>query len=261
MKNYKAISLFFFSLLLQSCQTVPFTNRSSLSIVSDESLHARASSEYNKLKNKHELVYNSSENRMLNRVFERLRKATSLYYKQNFPTDSANKFNWELILIKDDKMQNAFCMPGGKIAFFTGILPYTKNEAGAAVVMSHEIAHALAKHSAERMSQYLLGSVALAAVAASSDSENTQLYSGLFALGIMLPNSRMNESEADHIGLILMRLAGYDLNEAYKFWERMSKAPGGKSIELLSTHPSHNTRISQIKNDIPEIMRKYKKII
>lgn len=263
MKRFFSIFFIVSLLFINSCTTVPFTGRSSLSLVSDESLHATAAREYNKVKLNKPLIKSGSDKAMLDKVFRRLIKATALYYNQHYPNEAVHKYNWELILIKDDKMQNAFCMPGGKVAFFTGILPYTKNESGAAVVMAHEIAHALAKHSAERMSQHILGGIAVATAAAATDSSGqTQLYSGLFALGVLLPNSRQNESEADHIGLILMRLAGYNLNEAARFWERMSKIPGGsKSIGLLSTHPSHKTRIADIKKDIPLIKEKYRQII
>jgi predicted Zn-dependent protease len=167
----------------------------------------------------------------------------------------------------ESEQANAFCMPGGKVVIYTGILPVTRDEAGLAVVMGHEIAHAIAGHGNERMSQGLaveMGGMALSAALASKPAQTQQLWITAFGLGaqlgVMLPYSRLHESEADHLGLIFMAMAGYDPNNAVGFWERMAAAKEGKAPpEFMSTHPADETRIRQIKELIPEVMPYYEK--
>lgn len=175
-------------------------------------------------------------------------------------------YQWEFKVIEDDKQVNAFALPGGKVAVYTGILPVTKDDAGLATVMGHEVAHAIARHGGERVSQGLLVQMGLAtaqAAMANRDPRTVEQVTGLLgagaALGIILPFSRAQESEADHLGLIYMAKAGYDPRAAISFWQRMEQAARGRPSppEFLSTHPSHGTRIREIEQWIPEAMRYY----
>ena len=175
-------------------------------------------------------------------------------------------FQWEFNTVESEEA-NAFCMPGGKVVFYTGILPICQDEAGVAVVMGHEVAHAIAKHGNERMSQGLVqqfGGVALSVALSDKPAQTQQLFQTAYGVGsqvgVMLPFSRLQESEADELGLIFMAMAGYDPHEAPKFWERMSaKSSGGAPPEFLSTHPSHETRIRKLNKAIPKAMEYYKK--
>ena len=174
-------------------------------------------------------------------------------------------YQWEFNLLEDDKMVNAWCMPGGKVAVYTGILPLTRDDNGLAVVMGHEIAHAISKHGNERMSQGLLvqiGAGVLSEALSNNPGATSQIFMTAYGLGtsvgILLPYSRLHESEADRIGLILMAKAGYDPREAIPFWQRMNKKRGERSPEFLSTHPAPETRIRQIESEIPAAMRYYK---
>ena len=173
-------------------------------------------------------------------------------------------YKWEFNLV-EDKQVNAWCMPGGKVVVYTGILPVAKDDAGLAVVMGHEIAHAIAEHGNERMSQGLLaqmGGVALSTALSTQTAATQQLWMSVYGVGAqygaIMPYGRMQESEADHLGLVFMTMAGYDPNEAVSFWERMSAQKGGKAPpEFLSTHPSDATRIDNIRRLIPEVEQKF----
>lgn len=177
--------------------------------------------------------------------------------------DTAKEFAWEVSVIKDDKTKNAFALPGGKIAVYTGIFPIAKNEAGLAAILGHEVVHALARHGAERMSQGLLAQAAVvgASLGAASQGVNpeiAQLAGGALAnYGFILPFSRKHESEADYVGLLLAAQAGYDPREAVHVWERMEATGGGQPAEFLSTHPSHGTRIKQLEEHMPEALDVY----
>jgi predicted Zn-dependent protease len=203
---------------------------------------------------------------MVKDVGARIKKAVEKYMAQNNLSSQLEGFQWEFNLIDDPKTVNAWCMPGGKVAFYTGIIPICKDEAGVAVVMGHEVAHAIANHGRERMSQGLvanLGISTLSAALGQNPGMTKQIM--LQAVGIgtqigMLKFSRQHESEADKIGLIFMAMAGYNPNESVSFWQRMdSKSGGGAPPEWLSTHPSHSTRISDLKAAMPEAMKYYKK--
>ena len=183
----------------------------------------------------------------LDRVGKRISSAVERFMLQNGMEDRVEDFSWEFVLIEDDT-PNAWCMPGGKVAFYTGILPFTKDEAGMAVVMGHEVAHAVARHSGERMSYQLAQQGGGSLLAWSmEDSEWQEATMALYGVGTqygaILPFSRMHESEADRLGLIFMAMAGYDPAAAVEFWQRMSAGGGGAPIELMSTHPSDKTRI------------------
>ena len=201
---------------------------------------------------------------MVKKVGQNIQKAVEKYLADKGASSELNGFAWEFNLIDDPKTANAWCMPGGKVAFYTGILPICKDEAGIAVVMGHEVAHAIANHGRERMSQQMVAQFGLSTLSAAMGQNPTltneilmQAVGAGTSLG-MLKFSRTHESEADHIGLIFMAMAGYDPNEAPKFWERMTQMSGGQQPpEFMSTHPSHETRIKDLQSWIPEAM-KYK---
>jgi predicted Zn-dependent protease len=204
---------------------------------------------------------------MVRRVGNRIAKATETFLAETGQKGTIKNFKWEFNLIEDDKTVNAWVMPGGKAAVYTGILPYTQNETGLAVVLGHEVAHALADHGNERMSDALvaqMGGMALS-VALSSQTQQTQqlfmtVYGAGATVGFLLPYSRLHESEADRIGLTLMARAGYDPRQAIPFWERMSKQEGKSSPpQFLSTHPAPKTRIADIQKYIPEALPYYYK--
>ena len=203
---------------------------------------------------------------MVKRVGTRIQKAVEQYFQQKGLSQQLDGYAWEFNLV-EDKEANAWCMPGGKVVVYTGILPITKNEAGLATVMGHEIAHAVARHGNERMSQALLtqmGGMALAVALDQQPSQTSQLWMAVYGMGaqvgILLPYSRLQETEADHLGLIFMAMAGYDPHEAVEFWQRMAEMKDGKAPpEFLSTHPSDQARIKKIKEFIPEAMKYYRK--
>jgi predicted Zn-dependent protease len=212
------------------------------------------------------LSTNKQQVDMVKRVGANIQKAVEEYMAQNNWSGHLQGYDWDFNLIEADVV-NAWCMPGGKVAFYTGIMPVCQDEAGVAVVMGHEVAHAIANHGAERMSQGLvqqMGGVALDVALSSKPGETREMFGMAYGLasnfGAMLPFSRLHESEADKMGLIFMAMAGYDPSEAPKFWERMAAASGGGAPpEFMSTHPSHETRIKDLNDQIPEAMKYYKK--
>lgn len=251
--------------LLYACATVPVTGRKQLNLVAQDEIIAASTLEYQKVLQTSKLSNNQEQVATIKRVGAKIQKAVEQYMAQKGASDQLAGFQWEFNLIEDDKTANAWCMPGGKVAFYTGILPICKDEAGIAIVMGHEVAHAIANHGRERMSEAMLANGLLSGLSAAMGSAPTLAEELLLqSLGIganvgMLKFSRDHESEADHIGLIFMAMAGYDPNEAPKFWERMEAQSGGQAPpEFLSTHPSHATRIKDLKGWIPEAMT-YKK--
>ena len=253
------------ALLLQFCSLVPLTGRRQLSLVSDADMFAMSFVQYDQFLKENKLSTNSAQTNMVKGVGRRIQNAVTTYFAQNNLSQDLNGFAWEFNLIQSEDV-NAWCMPGGKVVVYSGILPITKNENGLAVVVGHEIAHAVAKHSNERMSQALLaqlGGQTLAAALQQKPQETQQLWMGLFGVGVqlgaILPYSRLQEGEADHLGLIFMAMAGYDPNGAVEFWQRMSQHAGAKPPEFLSTHPSDANRIRKIKSEIKEAMKYYKK--
>ena len=203
---------------------------------------------------------------MVKSVGGKIKSAVEKYMKSNNISDRLNGYKWEFNLVEDEQV-NAWCMPGGKVVVYTGILPVTKDETGLAVVMGHEIAHAIAEHGNERMSQQLLqqaGAVGLMVATKEESAETQALWLSVYGvgttIGFLFPYSRTHESEADHLGLIFMAMAGYDPHEAPEFWKRMAAGKQGGSLpEFLSTHPSDQTRINDITSWIPEAMKYYKK--
>ena len=252
------------AICLIGCATVPITGRKQLSLVPDSELLPMSFSQYEQLIRESKLSDNPQQVKMVRSVGTRIAAATNCFLKQNGMGDQVKKFQWEFNLIDADSIVNAFCMPGGKVAVYTGILPVTQDETGLAVVLGHEIAHAVANHGGERMSQGLvteLGGMGLSVALQQKPQQTQMLAMAAFGVGaqvgFLLPYSRLHESEADHIGLILMAMAGYDPREAVSFWERMSRIGGAAPPEFLSTHPSDRTRIENIQKEIPEAMKYY----
>jgi predicted Zn-dependent protease len=248
------------------CATVPVTGRKQLSLVSNSEIIQMSAQEYKQVLATSKLSSNQEQVQMIKRVGGRIQKAVEQYMTSQGAANQLAGFNWEFNLIEDDKTVNAWCMPGGKVAFYTAILPICKDEVGVAVVMGHEVAHAIANHGRERMSEGLIANGLLGTLGAAV-GQNPTLTQDIFlrAVGMgtnvgLLKFSRSNESEADHIGLIFMAMAGYDPNQAPLFWERMTSMSGGgqRPPEFLSTHPSHETRIKDLQGWIPEAMRYYK---
>lgn len=253
-------------LLLVSCSTVPITGRTQLDIVPNSTMLAMSLQEYQTFLKSHELSSNREETQMVKRVGERIQRAVEQYFAQNQLSRELDGYGWEFNLVESDEV-NAWCMSGGKVVVYTGILAITQDEAGLATVMGHEIAHAVAKHGNERMSQALMaemGGTALSVALAQRPQQTRELWMTAFGLGaevgVLLPYGRLQEEEADHLGLIFMAMAGYDPNTAVTFWQRMSAKKDAKSSPaFLSTHPSDETRIRKIKALVPEAMRYYTK--
>ena len=252
-------------LLSVGCATVPVTGRKSLNILPDSELLSMSLQQYDDVLKKSKLSNDPVKIQMVRRVGERIASATEQFFTEKGMESEIKNYKWEFNLIEEDKVVNAWCMPGGKVAVYTGILPVTQNDTGLAVVMGHEISHAIAKHGNERMSQGLLaqlGAVGLSAALSTHPSETNQTFIAAYGLGanvgVLLPYSRIQESEADQIGLILMAKAGYDPREAVPFWKRMNEKGGSRPPEFLSTHPAPETRIKDIEAHIPEAMKYYK---
>jgi predicted Zn-dependent protease len=253
------------ALLIQFCSLVPLTGRRQLSLVSDADMLSTSFVQYDQFLKENKLSTNTVQTNMVKGVGKRIQNAVVTYFARNNLTQELNGFAWEFNLIESNEV-NAWCMPGGKVVVYSGILPVTRDETGLAVVMGHEIAHAVAKHSNERMSQALLaqlGGETLAAALQQKPQQTQEIWMAVFGagvqLGAILPYSRLQESEADHLGLIFMAMAGYNPNGAVEFWQRMSQNAGAKPPEFLSTHPSDQSRIQKIKAEIPEAMKYYKK--
>ncbi len=257
-------------LIMTSCTTAPITDRKQLRLIPEHTINKQAMQIYEQVKIKAKL---SNDKNQLNEIIgigSKIEKAVSAFFVSNNKEDPTTNFQWEYILIDNDKIKNAWCMPGGKIAIYTGILEITKNKHGLAAVMGHEIAHAVAKHSIERASRALVLNVGtqIADIASGGALSRTQRATGvdvtgmLRTFGIDNPFGRKQESEADYLGLIFSSLAGYDIRESVKIWERMKVAYKGKEPpEWMSTHPSNDKRILSLKKWIPEIIIKYPPII
>jgi predicted Zn-dependent protease len=253
-------------LLLQtSCSEVAVTGRKQLNIVPDSMMNSMALQSYNEYIGANKLSANPQQTAMVKNVGTKIQKAVEKYCAEHKLSSQIRDYHWEFNLVEDPNI-NAWCMPGGKVVVYTGLMPVAQNEAGLAVVMGHEIAHAIARHGSERMSQGLLvemGGMALDEALANKPEQTKSIFKQSYGLGsqlgVLLPYSRLQESEADHMGLIFMAMAGYNPNEAVSFWERMAAASKGKAPpEFLSTHPADSKRISNIKKLIPEAMRYYK---
>ncbi|GAB61205.1 MAG: M48 family peptidase [Candidatus Jettenia sp.] len=253
-------------ILFIGCSTVPITGRRQLSFVPQSQLFTLSQDSYHQLLSESKLSNDAGKKEMVVKVGKSIAQSAEQFMRENDMEEEIKNYEWEFNLIEDDKTVNAFCMPGGKIAVYTGILPATQDETGLAVVLGHEVAHAIANHGGERMSQQLLVqlgatglSVALSQQPAQTQQILLQAYGAGTNIGFILPYSRSHELEADHIGLILMARAGYNPREAIPFWQRMSKMGGERPPEFLSTHPEPERRIEDIKKELPEAMKYYKK--
>lgn len=261
----RGIGILVVSMLFVACSTVPVTGRRQLSLVSTSEMLTMSNQQYNDFLKSHKVVSaGDSRTAMVKNVGRNIQSAVEQYFRQN--NLSLGGYSWEFNLIENAEA-NAWCMPGGKVVVYTGILPLTNNEIGLAVVMGHEIAHAVAGHGDERMSQGLLaqlGGAALSQALSEKPQQTQQLWMTVFGVGVqygaLLPFSRVQESEADRLGLIFMAMAGYDPREALGFWQRMAqKNKGNAPPEFMSTHPSDESRISKIQEELPEALRYYKK--
>ena len=257
-------------LIITSCTTAPITDRKQLRLIPEHTINKQAVQIYEQVKIKAKLSEDKNQLNEIIGIGAKIEKAVSAFFVANNKEDPTRNFQWEYILIDNDKIKNAWCMPGGKIAIYTGILEITKNKHGLAAVMGHEIAHAVAKHSIERASRALVLNVGtqIADIASGGALSRTQRATGvdvtgmLRTFGIDNPFGRKQESEADYLGLIFSSLAGYDIRESVKIWERMKVANKGKEPpEWMSTHPSSDKRIISLKKWIPEIIIKYPPII
>ena len=254
-------------LLLQlSCSEVEITGRQQFNIVPDSMINSMSFQSYGEFLSQHKLSGNAEQTAMVKRVGSRIQAAVERYCLENYCSEKLAGYQWEFNLVEDPNV-NAWCMPGGKVVVYTGILPLTQGEAGLAVVMGHEIGHAFAKHGAERMSQGLLvemGGIALSKAIETRPDKTKELFMQSYGLGtqvgILLPYSRLHENEADRLGLIFMAMAGYNPQEAVAFWQRMAaEKKGTQTPELLSTHPADATRIQNLQSLIPEAMQYYRK--
>ncbi|MBN1586050.1 MAG: M48 family metallopeptidase [Candidatus Omnitrophica bacterium] len=248
--------------LCASCATVPLTGRRQLALISNQSLLSMSYRQYDEFLKANKLSGDQTQTQRVKSVGQRIQQAVERYMAANNLADELRDYEWEFNLVENEEA-NAWCMPGGKVMVYTGILPVTKDEDGLAVVMAHEIAHAIARHGDERMSQGLLtelGGVALSSALEKQTEKTKKIWMTAFGVGtqfgVLLPYSRLQENEADRLGLIFMAMAGFDPHAAVAFWERMlQKKDGQPDIEFLSTHPSGQTRIQNIKAAIPEAMQ------
>lgn len=252
-------------LLLSGCDTVPITGRSQLNLIPDATINGMALQEYNTFLKDNKPSTDTVKIDQVKRVGYRLTEAVERYCRENNMDAAIEGFSWEFNVVESKEI-NAWCMPGGKVVIYTGILPLTQDDAGLAVVMGHEIAHAIARHGSERMSQgllYDLGGMALSEAVKTNPAATQKIFMQSYGLGaqygVLLPFSRLHETEADRLGLIFTAMAGYDPHAAVAFWTRMSASKEGASPpEFLSTHPADTTRIQNIEQMMPEAMQYYR---
>ena len=250
-------------ILASSCATVPITGRRQLSLVSDQEILSSSLTEYRSYMGKAKVSGNKTQSAQVVRVGRKIANATESYLRANGLAREVANFAWEFNLVQDDEV-NAFCMPGGKIVVYTGLMGLVSSDDELAVVLGHEVAHAVAKHSNERMSQQLLAAAGAAAATEAVgrvDATKRDTAATVFGLGaqvgVMLPFSRRHESEADYMGLALMTMAGYDPGAAVGFWKKMAAKGGSSTPAILSSHPSDATRIADIQRALPEIRATY----
>ncbi len=254
------------SMFLPSCSTVPITDRKQLTIYPEYRINAQAAKAYENFRTKTKLITTGSQLKEIRLIGKKMEFAVSAFFEKEGKDDPTKNFGWDYILVDNDKVVNAWCMPGGKIAVYTGLLKVTKNRNALSIVMGHEIAHAVARHSVERMSHAMtinLGTQVAdiflgGAINRTRNTVGQNTGLDIFQLGIMNPFGRKQETEADYLGLIFSSLSGYDIRESVKLWERMAEKNKGKEPPVfLSTHPSSKKRIENLKNWINEVMLKY----
>lgn len=251
------------------CKRVPLTGRKQLNLIPEREMVQMAGQEYRQFLTQNKVVSTtappSPDAAMVTRVGQKLANAATIYLTQKGLSKQLEGYKWEFNLVQSNEV-NAWCMPGGKVVVYTGILPLTQNETGLAVVLGHEISHAIARHGNERMSQGLLaqtGSLMLNVALSQKPEQTRAIFNTAYNLGAqygaLLPYSRFQELEADKLGLYFMAMAGYDPNQATDFWNRMSKMGGNKPPTFMSTHPSDDQRILEIRKELPKVMPYYKK--
>jgi len=254
------------SLFLPSCSTVPITERKQLSIIPESRINSQAATAYEQFRTKTKLITSGSQLKEIREIGKKMEFAVSTFFDKQGKEDPTRNFGWDYILVDNDKVVNAWCMPGGKIAVYTGLLKVTKNTNALSIVMGHEIAHAVARHSLERMSHAMtinLGTTVAdiflgGAINRTRNTIGQNTGLDIFQLGIMNPFGRKQETEADYLGLIFSSLSGYDIRESVKLWERMAANKKGKEPPVfLSTHPSSKKRIENLRNWISEVIIKY----
>ena len=256
MKSRKLIVTFGIITFFLSCATNPFTGKKTMALVPNDQLFPTAFAQYDQFLSENKVVKGTKDAEMITRVGQRIAVAAERWLNANGYQGYLNDYKWEYNLV-DDKTVNAWCMPGGKIVFYTGILPIAANETGVAAIMGHEVAHALANHGQQRMSAGLLQQgVAIAGNIAIKDEKSRNAFNQYYGIGstvgVMLPFSRAHETEADRIGLYIMAIAGYNPDEAAELWKRMKANSGGQAPpEFLSTHPSNDTRIANLQKLAP----------
>jgi predicted Zn-dependent protease len=252
--------------MLTSCSTVPITDRKQLTLIPETRINAQAAAAYESFRNKSKLITKGKQLDEIISIGNKIEKSVSVFFKNKDQKDPTENFSWDYILVDNDKVINAWCMPGGKIAVYTGLLKITKNTNALSIVMGHEIAHAVAKHSIERQSQAITLNVGSqiadiflgGAVSKTRNTVGRNTGFDIFKLGIMNPFGRKQETEADYLGLIFSSLGGFDIRESVKLWERMSaKNKGKEPPQFLSTHPSSAKRIINLKDWIDEVIVKY----
>ena len=253
------------ALLLTSCGSVPITGRKQLNLVSDSEVLSSSLSEYNSYMKGAKKSGNTTQSAMVTRVGKKLAAATESYLNNNGLSEEVKNFAWEFNLVQDNQL-NAFCMPGGKIVVYEGLMKIISSDDELAVVLGHEVAHAVAKHSNERMSQQILtqyGAQVLSGALSNKSAAVQSVASSVYGIGaqygMSLPFSRKHESEADYMGLILMTIAGYNPDVAVSFWQKMSASGSNSTPEFMSTHPSDATRIKDIQKELPDVKAKYGK--
>ncbi len=254
------------SILLPSCSTVPITERRQLSIIPEAKINNQAAAAYEQFRRKSKLITSGSQLKEVRDIGKRIEVSVSSFFNMKNEDDPTKNFQWDYVLVDNDKIANAWCMPGGKIAVYTGLLKITKNTDALSIVMGHEIAHAVAKHSVERASQAMtinLGTTVAdiflgGAINRTRNTIGQNTGMDIFRIGIFNPFGRKQETEADYLGLIFSSLAGYDIRESVLLWQRMAEKNKGKEPPVfLSTHPSSAKRISNLKNWINEVIIKY----
>jgi predicted Zn-dependent protease len=254
------------SLILPSCSTVPITDRKQLSIIPESKINRSAAAAYEQFRSKAKLINQGKQLNDIREIGKKIEVSVSAFFNSKGEKDPTSNFEWDYVLVDNDKVVNAWCMPGGKIAVYTGLLKITKNINALSIVMGHEIAHAVARHSVERASQAMtinLGTTVAdiflgGAINRTRNTVGQNTGMDIFQLGIMNPFGRKQETEADYLGLIFSSLAGYDIRESVKLWERMAEKNKGKEPPVfLSTHPSSSKRIENLNNWINEVIIKY----
>lgn len=263
MNKLMFLAVVLIAFFLQSCSTVAVTGRNQLNLVNDSEVLTASLTQYNDYMKTAKKSTNKTKTEQVVRVGKKIAAATENYLRNNGLESEISNYSWEFNLVQSDEV-NAFCMPGGKIVVYEGIMNLISSDDELAVIVGHEVAHAVAKHSNERMSQQVLaeyGSQALATALSNKSALTQQVASTVYGLGaqygVMLPFSRKHESEADYMGLVFMELAGYKLEAAVSFWNKMAAQSSGKTPEFLSTHPSDERRVNDINKSIPEVRQKY----